>query len=191
MFHINDPIMKKFYILHMLFAIGLSSCYVEEGEGIPGPQGPSGFDGIDGEEAYVFEYEMSFTAPDYSALLTLPSDFAMLDSDVMLVYLLWEIANDGTEIWRLLPQTLYLSEDIVTYNYDFTKYDASLFMDGTINLDVLGADFTDNWIARIVVVPGQFSGRSTLDYSDYHAVIAHFELSSSKLANSSYKKRPE
>lgn len=177
--------MKKLYTLWTVLILGLSSCYVEEG--VPGP---AGIDGLDGEEAYVFEYELSFTAPEYNVLLNLPSNFTMLDSDVMLVYLLWEVQNDGTEIWRLLPQTIYLADGLVSYNYDFTKYDASIFMDGTVNLNTLGADFTDSWIARVVVVPGQFNGRSTLDYSDYSQVKALYGLSESKLASRSYSKRP-
>lgn len=183
--------MKKFYAILMFITVSLSSCYQE---GIPGPSGldgRDGLDGLDGEESYVFEYELTFTAPDYSVLLNLPNDFNMLDSDVMLVYLLWEITENGTEVWRLLPQTLYLADGIVSYNYDFTKFDASVFMDGTVNLDALGADFTDNWIARVVVVPGQFNGRSVIDYSDYNAVKEHLNLSDSKLATKKYQRRPE
>jgi len=162
----------------------LAGC--DSDDGVPGPPG------ADGEESYVFEYEFSFIAPEYSVLLNLPNNFTMLDSDVMLVYLLWEIMDDGTEIWRLLPQTLYLTDGIVSYNYDFTKFDASVFMDGTVDLDGLGANFTDNWIARVVVVPGQFTGRSTIDYSDYDAVKELYGLSDSTLATSTteYPKRP-
>jgi len=192
----SDAIMKKLHILLILFTVGLAGC---SDDGIPGPQGPPGRDGfdgrdglngLDGEESFVFEYEFSFIAPEYSALLELPLDFNILDSDVMLVYLLWEITDNGTEIWRLLPQTLYLPDGIVSYNYDFTKFDASVFMDGTLNLDALGAEFTDNWIARVVVVPGQFSGRSTLDFSNYDEVKEQLGLPDSKLASAEYTKRP-
>lgn len=179
--------MKKLYILLLFVGAIISSC----GDGPPGPQGPPGFDGLDGEESFVFEYEFSFTAPDYEVLLNLPDNFVMLDSDVMLVYFLWDV-QDGIEIWRALPQTLYLSDGILAYNFDHTKFDANVFLDGTVNLDFLGADFTDNWIARIVVVPGQFfSGRTSIDFSDYDQVKAAFNLSSSKLAGENYTKRPE
>ncbi len=179
--------MKKLSIL-LLFIVSLFifSC----GEGPIGPPGRDGIDGLNGEESFVFEYEFNFTAPEYSVLLELPNTFTMLESDVMLVYLLWEVTNDGVEIWRALPQTLYLQEGILEYNYDFTMFDASIFLDGTINLDLLGADFTDNWIARVVVVPGQFSGRTTLDYSDYNQVKEYYNLSPSKLATPTYGKKP-
>ncbi len=181
--------MKRLYILLMIMATGLSGCYYNDGtRGPRGYDGRDGIDGIDGEESFVFEYEFSFTAPDYSVILNLPNDFTMLDSDVALVYFLWEVTNDGVEVWRALPQTLYFTDGTLVYNYDFTKFDVSVFLDGTVNFDGLGANSTDNWIARVVVVPGQFGGR--IDYSDYEAVKEHFDLSPSKLATKDYKKRP-
>lgn len=181
--------MKRLYILLMIVAMGLSGCYYNDGaRGPRGYDGRDGIDGVDGEESFVFEYEFSFTAPDYSVILNLPNTFTMLDSDVALVYFLWEVTNDGVEVWRALPQTLYFNDGTLVYNYDFTKFDVSVFLDGTVNFDGLGANSTDNWIARVVVVPGQFAGR--IDYSDYEAVKEHFNLSPSKLASVNYQKRP-
>ncbi|WP_420316155.1 hypothetical protein [Ekhidna sp.] len=178
--------MKRLYTL-LLSGLVLFGCQ--------GPIGPRGFDGrdgidgINGEEGYVFEYQFSFTAPDYSQLLLLPNDFEMRDSDVMLVYFLWEITEENVEVWRALPQTLYFSDGLLAYNYDFTKFDANVFLDGTVNLNGLGADLTDNWIARVVVVPAQFSGR--IDYSNYEEVKAYFDLSPSILATKNYPSRPK
>ncbi|WP_424963666.1 hypothetical protein [Ekhidna sp.] len=184
--------MRGLLILLLTALIGLSSCYFDEGpRGPRGYDGRDGIDGVDGEEGYVFEYEFSFTAPDYSELLLLPDDFVMLDSDVMLVYFLWEVTEDGVEIWRSLPQTMYFSDGVLEYNYDFTKYDASVFLDGNINFDALGAAYTDNWIARVVVVPAQYGGRGGVDYSNYDEVKAYFGLSDTKLGTSGYVKRPQ
>lgn len=181
--------MKKLYILLSIMMLAISGCYYDEGNRGPrGYDGRDGIDGVDGEESYVFEYEFSFTAPDYSVLLNLPNDFTMYDSDVALVYFLWEVTEDGTEVWRSLPQTLYFSDGTLVYNYDFTKFDVSVFLDGTVNLDGLGANTTDNWIARVVVVPAQFAGR--IDYSNYQAVKDYFGLSASKLATKNYQSRP-
>ncbi len=179
--------MKKLFLLAFVSVV-ISSC--EQGpQGPPGRDGFDGIDGLNGEEAYVFEYQFDFTAPEYSALLELPNDFNMLDSDVMLAYLLWEVTEDGTEIWRALPQSLYFQDGILEYNYDFTKFDASIFLDGTVNLNGLGADLTDNWIARLVVVPGLFSGRSVIDFSNYDEVREFYQLPASTLASPSYTKR--
>lgn len=180
--------MKRLYILVAIIGLMASGCR----HGIPGPTGRPGQDGLDGlngEEGFVFEYEFSFTAPDYSVLLNLPDDFVMLDSDVMLVYFLWDVTNDGVEVWRSLPQTLFFTDGMLQYNYDFTKFDANVFLDGTVNLNGLGGDLTDNWIARVVVVPAQFSGR--IDYSDYEAVKEYFDLSPSILATKNYPSRPK
>ncbi|MEQ9405616.1 MAG: hypothetical protein RIM99_18650 [Cyclobacteriaceae bacterium] len=178
--------MKKLYILFIIIGMVSVGCH----EGPPGPPGYDGLDGLNGEESYVFEYELSFTAPDYSVMLELPNSFTMLDSDVMLLYFLWDI-QDGTEIWRSLPQTLYFQDGMLEYNFDFTKFDANVFLDGTVDLDGLGADLTDNWIARVVVVPGLFSGRTSIDYSDYNQVKELYNLSPSRLATKDYPSRPE
>lgn len=179
--------MKKLYILFAIIGMVSVGCY----EGPPGPPGYDGLNGLDGEESYVFEYELSFTAPDYNVVLELPDSFTMLDSDVMLVYFLWDI-QDGTEIWRALPQTLYFQDGMLEYNFDFTKFDASVFLEGTVDLDGLGADLTDNWIARVVVVPALFAaGRTSIDYSDYDQVKELLNLSPSKLATENYVSRPD
>lgn len=182
-------IMKVLYTISII-ALLFYGCE----QGPPGPQGRDGYngvDGLDGEESFVFEYELDFTAPEYEVLLQLPNDFNMLDSDVMLAYLLWEITDDGTEIWRPVPQTLFINNEILTYNFDFTKYDASIFLDGTTNLNNLGAAYTDSWIARLVVVPGQFTGRTVIDFSDYNQVKSYYELPDTHLAINSYQKRPD
>ncbi|PIB35292.1 hypothetical protein BFP72_07715 [Reichenbachiella sp. 5M10] len=182
--------MKKSNLLSLASALLVIFCF-----GCEGPEGPAGQDGengLNGDEGYVFEYDLSFSAPEYSALLELPNDFTMLDSDVMVVYLLWEVTNDGTEIWRALPQTLYFDDGILSYNYDYTKYDAELFLDGTVNLDNLGANLTDNWIARVVVLPAQFvNARSRVDYSDYDQVVDYFGLQVSQVTSPDYPSRPE
>ena len=182
--------MKKLSIL--LFVFGMISLSCQEGP--PGPEGipgRDGLDGLDGQEGFVFEYQFSFTAPDYSILLDLPENFVMLDSDVTLVYFLWDV-SDGVEIWRALPQTLYFQDGILSYNYDFTKFDVNLFLDGTVDFNGLGADLTDNWIARVVVVPAQFvNGRTSIDFSNYDEVKEFFDLSPSKLATKDYTKRPD
>lgn len=69
-----------------------------------------------------------------------------------LVYVLWETA-DEQDVWRLLPQQVYLETGILAYNYDFTELDVRFFLEGTIDLDSLDASWTQNQIFRVVVVP--------------------------------------
>jgi hypothetical protein len=105
----------------------------------------------------------------------------MLESDVAVVYALWGVENiDGEdfEIWRQLPQTLFTEDGTLQYNFDFTLVDISVFMDGDFNLDLLGANYTDDWVIRVVVIPAQFqdTGRVINDFSDYHEVAKRFGI---------------
>jgi hypothetical protein len=180
---------KLFNLILAINLILLGSCTFNGQDGAPGPQGPrgpqgpAGQDGQNGQEAFVFEYtDLTFTsANEYSLLLELPSDFEMLESDVVLVYFLYDYFEDeDLDLWRALPQTEFTDFGTLIYNYDFTLFDVNLFMDANFDLNLLGARFTDNWIARVVVVPGQFTnGRTTdpVDYKDYDAVIAHYNIS--------------
>ena len=116
----------------------------------------------DGLIGFVMEWEnVDFSASnDFSALLEFNEfGFEALESDVALVYLLWDVdESTGDEIWRQLQQTLIIPEGILQYNYDFTRFDTSVFMDADFDLGVLGALDTDDWVVRVVVVPGEFVG---------------------------------
>jgi hypothetical protein len=171
--------MKRFTNL-IIIVIGLLTygCISDEGpvgpRGPEGPTGPEGPQGPAGESGFVFEFEdINFTSPEYDVFLTYPNDFEGLDSDVALVYLLWGVENvDGVdlEVWRQLSQTVIDERGSLIYNYDFTKNDVRLFLQATYPLDSLQAIDTDNWIARVVVVPGSFwaSSRiqSLIEYND-------------------------
>ncbi len=187
----NISLMKKILLIILLISTGsfLQSC-LEGPTGPPGPRGSDGLDGLDGEEAYVFEYELDFVGPDYSALLELPSNFEPLPSDMILVYFLWGNDN-GEDIWRLLPQTLITDSGLLQYNFDFTRYNVVTFLDAEFPLSQLGADYTDNWIARVVVVPGQFGGRVDVDFSDYNDVVDFYGISSEQTKAENYISRPE
>lgn len=177
--------MKKlcYSIFGLIVIIGaLTSCTVE-GVGPAGRDGIDGLDGIDGQEAYVFEYNIDFVAPEYREILLLPDDFEMLDSDVVLTYVLWEVV-EGDEIWRLVPQNVFMSEGILQYNYDFTRTDVSIFLGADFPLSFVPANYLNNWIVRVVVVPGQFEGarKSVVkpDYKDFDAVASFYGLDDKK-----------
>lgn len=142
-------------------------------QGPEGPQGPQGPQGAAGESGFVFEFEnVNFTSPDYEVFLTFPDDFEVLPSDVVITYFLWDVQTiDGqeVEVWRQLPQVLFTDHGTLQYNFDFTLYDVRLFLDSNFSLDVLSANFTDQWIVRVVIVPGDFvNGR--IDFSNYNNI---------------------
>lgn len=184
--------MRTYFIFALFLLAGLSAC---QNEGPPGPvgpqgpQGPTGPQGPAGQEAFTFEYEVDFTSPDYRVILPFPGNFRMLDSDMALVYLLWgqeTVGNEVLDIWRALPQTLFLEEGIVQYNYDFTVVDVSLFLEATFPRNQLGPEFLDDWIVRVVVIPAQFDGRVSIDYTDYYAVAEHFGLPTAPVSQDKY-----
>jgi len=152
--------MKKIFLL--VFAI---SALVFQGcEGPMGPQGPQGQDGAVIASS-AFELELDFnSANEYQ--IREDYGFEVLPYDVVLVYILWE--TDGKEIWRLLPQSVFLPEGVLQYNFDFTDVDVRLFLDGTVNFGSLESIWTQDQVFRVVVAPADNVGR--IDYSNYEDV---------------------
>lgn len=169
--------MKTIYSITVL-ALLLSTSCTETIIGPVGPrgdQGPVGPEGAPGENGYVFEYEnIDFTGGNnYEVFLPYPSDFEGLDSDIAIVYLLWdvqEINGQSVDIWRPLPQQILFTDGTLQYNFDFSKNDVRLFLDANFSLDELTAIDTDGWVARVVVVPGSFWGSGRVDINDYYQV---------------------
>lgn len=171
--------MKTLQAILLLFvSLTIISCSQES----VGPQGPEGPQGEPGESAYVFEQsDVDFIAPDYEVIIPFPEDFEALDSDVALVYLLWDVTTDNNgnqlEVWRQMPQTIHTDLGKIHYNFDFTKLDIRLFLIPEFDPSELLPIDTDDWVVRTVIVPGDFWGsRTSIDFSDYYAVEEAFGL---------------
>lgn len=163
--------MKKIkYSLLILAAIIITSC--------EGPMGPPGFDGLDGDLLLgsVFEIEGDFNSSnEYKLYFEFPNDFEIYETDVVLVYILWEQV-DNLDVWRLLPQTVVLPEGIIQYNFDYTVADVQVFMEGTIPPeDWLPAE-TNNQIFRIAVLPADFTAKNSVDINDFNSILKSPEL---------------
>lgn len=183
--------MKTFFISAILMMImALSSCIESVG-----PEGPMGPQGEKGESGYVFEFEnVTFTGPDYEVILPYPDNFESLTSDVVLAYMLWDVVKiDGkdTEVWRQLPQTILTEQGMLQYNFDFTVVDVRLFMDAEFDLGLLGAIDTDDWVVRLVVVPGDFWNSSRISSGEipYNELKQSLGLPDLRIPNSSVKRR--
>lgn len=166
--------MKKItFILAFIGMIGLQSCTVNEVND----------DAIDNDTiSEVIEVTTSFSANNnFSRLVTInPPIFA---SDMILVYHLYDVSN-GADVWRLMPQTYYFNGGgELDYNFDFTRYDVSLFMDANFDMNTLSSAWTQNQTFRIVIVPGYFSGKTskTVDFTDYNATLKAFNIDPSKV----------
>ena len=163
-------IMKNLIIVFAaLMMAALSSCITDE-VGPAGPRGPQGEQGPKGDSGFVFEFEgVNFTAPEFEAFLPFPDNFESLTSDVALVYLLWDVVEvDGEdfEVWRQIPQSIFTEFGLLQYNFDFTTLDVRLFMEADFDMSQLGAIDTDNWIVRVVIVPGDFWSSARLNKQD-------------------------
>jgi hypothetical protein len=166
---------KALFISIVSLSFLFAGCVSEEGPvGPQGPQGPEGPQGPAGESGFVFEFEdIDFTGPEYDVFLNYPDDFEGFASDVALVYLLWgteEVEGETLEIWRPLPQTTLLEAGTLVYNYDFTLSDVRLFLQADFSLDQLTAIDTDDWIARVVIVPGEFWAGNRVAEMDYRSL---------------------
>lgn len=162
--------MKKIYFLLVtVLSIAFISC-----EGDTGPPGPPGLPGNDGGliVSQAFEIELNFNAAE-NYEFTEPYGFEVLPSDVTLVFILWEEDN-GTEIWRILPQGVEFSDGSLVYNYDFTQVDVRFFLDGTTDFNALDPIWTQNQIFRVVVVPADNVGRQ--NQTDLEAIMEIYNI---------------
>lgn len=166
--------------LGVLITIFLISC-----EGPQGPQGFDGFDGLDGQNGQdginilgqIVDIEGTFSLDDdYSIFYEFPQTIEVFETDVVLVYILWNQTEDDNgdlvDIWRLMPQTRILDQGLLQYNYDFTFFDVNIFLESDFDLSSLQASDTDNQVFRIAVLPAE-STTGKLDTSNIHSVMAH------------------
>lgn len=161
---------KLIAVLSLVSIFGFLAC-----EGPVGPAGPPGFDGNDGVNivSEVFEVDVNFTPEnDFSEIFLFEP--AILPGDVVLTFIQWEVDNNNS-IWRALPQNIFFEEGVLIYNYDFTQTDFRLFLDGPLDYSLLGPEWAENQLFRVVVVPGDFAG-SRIDWTNYEAVVKLLNL---------------
>jgi len=164
--------MKRLLSLFTVFTLLLTAC--------EGPMGPPGFDGLDGLDGEIiassaFEIEVDFNDANNFEYIE-AYGFEVLPSDVTLVYILWDTDN-GQDIWRLMPQTVYLDDSsTLVYNFDFTQEDVRFFLDGTTDFNALDDVWTLGQVFRVVVVPAD--NVDGVDVSDINAVLSASDIQS-------------
>jgi len=141
-------------------------------------EGPAGPPGVDGTSLLgtVFEIQVDFKASNnYEMYYDFPQNFEIYETDVVLVYILWEevtVSGKQTDVWRLLPQTVILDDGILQYNFDYTVADVKIFLEGTTDFNNLLPAETDNQVFRIVVLPADFlASKKSVDINDFNSLI--------------------
>lgn len=161
--------MKKIYLLFFIIgALSFPAC--------EGPEGPPGIDGRDGEDgddggvllSTVLEKNVTFTAEDqYQAIFGLE----ILEDDNLLIFVALGMDEDENVVWMPLPQTSYVEDGVVIYNYFFSQAYFSIFLESSIDPADLTAEHLERYF-RIVIVPGQYASQSgRINYNDYEAVM--------------------
>jgi hypothetical protein len=167
--------MKK--IMMLLAVIGMFGF-----QGCTGPEGPPGMPGQDGQDGLIADVieitGVSFTTSNnFSILKTFNTP--IYSSDMVLVYRLSGIDN-GTDVWKLLPETYFFDDGTRNFNYDFdfTKYDVSIFMSGN-DLQSVTDLFRINQIFRIVVIPAALI--NSVDKNNYNSVVSALNINESQI----------
>ena len=76
---------------------------------------------------------------------------------LFLLYHLYDVVN-GQDVWKLMPQTYYFSDNgALDFNFDYTKFNAKIFLSANFNLNTLDASWTKNQTFRIVIIPDGFA----------------------------------
>jgi len=180
--------MKKLsLVLGCLFALLFIAC-----EGPQGPAGFDGFDGLDGRDGIdgqdgvnilgkVIDIEGTFSPEnEYAIFFEFPQTIEVFETDVVLVYLLWDQTEDANgeavDIWRLLPQTRILDQGLLQYNYDHTFLDVNIFLESDFDLSTLQPGDTDNQVFRIAVLPAETAQGSKLDVSNIYSVMGRLNI---------------
>jgi len=160
--------MKKILSVILLFAsLFILSC--------EGPMGPPGEDGTS-MIGTIFEMEGDFKASNnYELFFDFPQNFKIYETDVVLVYILWEVATvngKNTDVWRLMPQTRFVDDGVIQYNFDYTVNDVRVFLETTFSYEDLLPAETQDQVFRIAVLPADFvASKKSAEISDLNMIL--------------------
>ena len=170
--------MKKIFILFA--AIGLvafSSC--------EGPEGPPGQDGQNALMPVAFEIQTSFGFNNTDGYIISESFSKYLKTDLyadesVLVYRLEGSNNAGSDIWQLIPTTVFFANnESITYDYNFSQHAFTIFVGG----DNVGGRpaYINNQVFRFVIIPADFN--LSVNKSNYLEVMKAAKLNESQIQN--------
>ncbi len=160
--------MKKYLLLLTFIASVFNACTTV---GPPGPPGPPGQDGL---LAKIFEAKVTFSSQNnFEELVVFPKNIEVYDTDIVMAYILTGV-DKGVDIWEPLPQTLYFNDGTLLYGYNHTFADIVFFLDGTVNLNTLDPDFTNDIVFRVAIIPADFA--KDINVNNYDEVTQNIEV---------------
>ncbi|MDY2587577.1 dihydrolipoamide dehydrogenase [Winogradskyella aquimaris] len=168
--------MRKLTFLLFSLTFLLTAC-----EGDPGPPGPPGLNGQNGVNfvGQSFERTVNFTnANGYFADIEIPLDIDLLESDMVLVYRLVGVDNDGFDFWRPLPETAYTDDGgEFQYNFDhnFDFVDIYLYAPPSFDLGSIPEINRIDQIFRIVILPVDFINSNNIDINNFNDVVQYVQ----------------
>jgi len=124
------------------------------------------------------------TSDGFQAIVNVvvPNSITVFESDVPLVFVLDPVASaaNGVDVFEPLPRTFFFNNGgFAQYRFNFIFdegtgiFDLDLVLESD-DFDVLGNDFTQNQIFRIVIVPSEFA--ETHDTSNLDTVLSDLNL---------------
>ena len=138
-----------------------------------GESGPAGPQGPPGPVGQAYEVQASFDeSNDYSVISTIPANIEVLPSDIVMVYLLWEVdQNTGNDVWQPLPVSVFFNDGELQYAFDHTLTDVKLFLTGDTDLSTVGDQYTQDQIFRVAILPVDYVQSNKVNINDMNEVM--------------------
>jgi hypothetical protein len=141
------------------------------------------------EEEFIQDYPLVFETPfdlleeeNYTFLFEFPEDIPVFDDDIVLAYLLVDLApitnDESIPVWEPLPLTLFEAEGLFQYAFTYTMFDVEIFA-RTNNIELLKPELTNDLYARIVLMPAVFyqaAIQEGVNFDNYQEVARKFKL---------------
>lgn len=158
--------MKK--LTALLSILFLASCQLDSGT--VGPQGPPGPAGPVGQ---AFEVQADFSsANNYMQIFEFPPEVEVLESDIVVVYLLWDVDSEtGNDIWQQLPVSIFFSNGELQYAFDHTVADVKLFLTGDVDLGTVGSAYTQDQVFRVAILPVDYVQDNNINLGNMDEVM--------------------
>ncbi len=151
--------LKKIAIVTLVGCLGvLTSCEINEVTEVREIT-----ETIEANPNIIFERNVNFNFDAQSnqlgTIINYPSNFQSREDDLVIVFLQNGIDNTGFPLWDALPRTFFLDDRQIIYNFNYSVDRIEILIDDSNRLDrtSIPAEFTDNQLFRIAVLPGQFS----------------------------------